>query len=165
MFWDEEYYLILHVGGHFVKDPYGRYVGGEVIRLKEDLDTISYFELCNIVKIELGFHTVMLVYFHEPGTVGLQNNLRVIYDDISTIDMLDFWVKFKEIHLYVEHKMDNPIIVDDILLLTVGESDVEGVEADGEGDVEGVEVDGEGDIEGIQADGEGDFSINCWRRQ
>ncbi|MBA0602231.1 hypothetical protein Gorai_002420 [Gossypium raimondii] len=88
--------------------------------------------------------------------------------------MLDFWVKFKEIHLYVEHEVDNPIIVDDILLLTVGESDVEGVEADEEGDVErvnldedgvvegvqvvreGVEVYEEGDIEGIQADGEGD---------
>ncbi|MBA0700931.1 hypothetical protein Goari_022499 [Gossypium aridum] len=124
MSWDEEYYLILYVGGHFIKDPYVRYVGGEVIRLKEDLDTISYFELCKIVKIELGLHTVMLVYFYEPGTVGLQNNLRVIYDDISAIDMLDFWVKFKEIHLYVEHEVDNPIIVDDMLFLTVGESDV-----------------------------------------
>ncbi|KAK5845844.1 hypothetical protein PVK06_002077 [Gossypium arboreum] len=46
----------------------------------------------------------MLIYFDEPGTVGLQNNLRVIYDDTSTIAMLDFWVKFKEIELYVEHE-------------------------------------------------------------
>ncbi|MFQ6620959.1 hypothetical protein Gotur_001966 [Gossypium turneri] len=87
---DEEYYIILHMGEHFVKDLYVRYVGGEVIRLKEDQDTISYFELCKIVKIGLGFNTVMLIYFHEPGTIGLQNNLRVIYDDISTIAMLDF---------------------------------------------------------------------------
>ncbi|MBA0857976.1 hypothetical protein Goshw_019742 [Gossypium schwendimanii] len=48
---DEEYYIILHVGGHFVKDPYVRYVGGEVIMLKEDPETVSYFELCKIVKI------------------------------------------------------------------------------------------------------------------
>ncbi|MFQ6620958.1 hypothetical protein Gotur_001966 [Gossypium turneri] len=48
---DEEYYIILHMGEHFVKDLYVRYVGGEVIRLKEDQDTISYFELCKIVKI------------------------------------------------------------------------------------------------------------------
>ncbi|MBA0660856.1 hypothetical protein Goklo_012806 [Gossypium klotzschianum] len=34
---NEEYYIILHVGRHFVKDPYVRYVGGEVIRLKERL--------------------------------------------------------------------------------------------------------------------------------
>ncbi|KAL1094650.1 hypothetical protein V6Z11_D06G106900 [Gossypium hirsutum] len=108
---DDEYYIILHVGGHFVKDPYVRYIGGKVIRLKEDPDTISYFELCKIVKIELEFNTVILIYFHEPSTIGLQNNLRVIYDDTSTIAMLDFWVKFKEIELYVEHKVDNPIIV------------------------------------------------------
>ncbi|PPD78404.1 hypothetical protein GOBAR_DD24676 [Gossypium barbadense] len=156
MSWDEENYLIFHVGGHFIKDPYGRYVGGEVIRLKEDLDTISYFELCNIVKIKLGFHTVMLVYFHEPGTVGLQNNLRVISDDIFTINILDFWVKFKEIHLYVEHEVDNLIIVDDILLLTVGESDVEGVEADEKGDVERVDLDEDGVVEGVQVVREGD---------
>ncbi|MBA0576490.1 hypothetical protein Golob_024322 [Gossypium lobatum] len=87
---DDEYYIILHVGGHFVKDPYVRYVGGEVVRLKEDSNTISYFELCKIVKIGLGFNTVMLIYFHEPNTVGLQNNLNVIYDDTSTIAMLDF---------------------------------------------------------------------------
>ncbi|MBA0868954.1 hypothetical protein Goshw_020982 [Gossypium schwendimanii] len=48
---DDEYYFILHVGGHFIKDPYVRYVGVEVIRLKEDSYTISYFELCKIVKI------------------------------------------------------------------------------------------------------------------
>ncbi|MBA0855503.1 hypothetical protein Goshw_014855 [Gossypium schwendimanii] len=73
---DEEYYIILHVGGHFVKDLYVRYVGGEVIRLKEDPNTISYFELCKIVKIGLGFNIIMLIYFHEPSTVRLQNNLR-----------------------------------------------------------------------------------------
>ncbi|MBA0561244.1 hypothetical protein Golob_018089, partial [Gossypium lobatum] len=154
---DEEYYIILHVGGHFVKDQYVRYAGEEVIRLKEDLDTISYFELCKLVKIGLGFNTVMLIYFHELGTIRLQNNLRVICDDISTIAMLDFWVKFKEIDLYVEHEVDNLIIIDKIYLLTVGEGDDEGVESDGEGDVERLESggEGEGDVRGVQADWEG----------
>ncbi|MBA0725892.1 hypothetical protein Golax_001755 [Gossypium laxum] len=103
----------------------------------------------------------MLINFHESGIVGLQNNLRVIYDDTSTIAMLGFWVKFKEIHLYVEHEVNNLIIVDDMLLLTIGESDVEKVEVDRKDDVEGVEVDGEGDVngegnvEGVDLDGEG----------
>ncbi|MBA0753858.1 hypothetical protein Gogos_021378 [Gossypium gossypioides] len=66
--------------------------------------------------------------------------------------MLDFWVKFKEIKLYVEHKVDNPIIVDKIFLLTTREGDVEGVEVDGEGDDEGVESDGEGDLEKVDED-------------
>ncbi|PPR91726.1 hypothetical protein GOBAR_AA28955 [Gossypium barbadense] len=125
MSWDEEYYLIL-------------YVGGEVIRIKEDPNTISYFELCKIVKIELGFHTVMLIYFHEPSTVGLQNSLKVIYEDITIIAMLDFWVKFKEINLYL-----------------MGGGNVEGVQVDGKGDVKGVEIDDEGDVEGVQGDVEG----------
>ncbi|KAL1112717.1 hypothetical protein V6Z11_D02G144000 [Gossypium hirsutum] len=107
---DEEYYIIFHVDGCFVKDPYVRYVGGEVIRFKEDPDTRFYFEL---VKIGLGFNTVMLIYFHEPSTVRLQNNLSVIYDDTSTVAMLDFWVKFKQIDLYVEHEVDNLIIDSD----------------------------------------------------
>ncbi|TYH83794.1 hypothetical protein ES332_D02G155800v1 [Gossypium tomentosum] len=149
---DEEYYIIFHVDGCFVKDSYVRYVGGEVIRFKEDPDTRFYFEL---VKIGLGFNTVMLIYFHEPSTVRLQNNLSVIYDDTSTVAMLDFWVKFKQIDLYVEHEVDNLIIVDENFLLTTGEGDVQGVEVDGEGDDEGVESGGEGDVGEVQADGEG----------
>ncbi|MBA0809641.1 hypothetical protein Gohar_025277 [Gossypium harknessii] len=70
--------------------------------------------------------------------------------------MLDFWVKFKEIDLYVEHEVDNPIIVGEIFLLTIEEGDVEGVEVDGEGDDEGVETDGSGDLEKVESGGEGD---------
>ncbi|TYH57746.1 hypothetical protein ES332_D08G111400v1 [Gossypium tomentosum] len=39
-----------------------------VVRLKEGPDTISYFELCKIVKHKLGFNTVQLIYFHVPGS-------------------------------------------------------------------------------------------------
>ncbi|MBA0779773.1 hypothetical protein Gotri_003979 [Gossypium trilobum] len=66
--------------------------------------------------------------------------------------MLDFWVKFKEIDLYVEHEVDNPIIVDEMFLLTVEGGDVEGVEVDEEGDDEGVESN-EADGEGVSATG------------
>ncbi|KAK5840101.1 hypothetical protein PVK06_008975 [Gossypium arboreum] len=71
--------------------------------------------------------------------------------------MLDFWVKFKEIDLYVEHEVDNPIIVDKMFLLTTGEGDVDGVEVDGEGDDEGVESDGESDLERVESIEEGDI--------
>ncbi|MBA0753865.1 hypothetical protein Gogos_020733 [Gossypium gossypioides] len=40
---EEEYYISLHVGGKFVHDPYVRYLGGEMVRLKEGPNTISYF--------------------------------------------------------------------------------------------------------------------------
>ncbi|MBA0550449.1 hypothetical protein Golob_021395 [Gossypium lobatum] len=55
---EKEYYINLHVGGKFVCDPHLRYLGGKMVRLTEDLDTISYFELCKIVKDRLGFNTV-----------------------------------------------------------------------------------------------------------
>ncbi|KAG8499394.1 hypothetical protein CXB51_005973 [Gossypium anomalum] len=70
--------------------------------------------------------------------------------------MLDFWVKFKEIELYVKHEVDNPIIIDEIFLLTIGEGDVEGVEVDREDDDEGVKSDGEGDLEKVESGGKGD---------
>ncbi|PPD73248.1 hypothetical protein GOBAR_DD29830 [Gossypium barbadense] len=54
---EEEYYINLYVVGKFVRDLHVRCSGGEVVRFKEDPDTISYFELCKIVKKE-----------HEIGT-------------------------------------------------------------------------------------------------
>ncbi|MBA0749552.1 hypothetical protein Gogos_003466 [Gossypium gossypioides] len=65
---EEEYYINLHVGGKFVCDPHVRYLGGEMVRLKEDLNTILYFELCKTVKDKLGFNIVQLIYFHVPGS-------------------------------------------------------------------------------------------------
>ncbi|MBA0679768.1 hypothetical protein Goari_011518 [Gossypium aridum] len=75
---EEEYYINLYVGGKFVRDPYVRYLSGAMVRLKEGPDTISYFELCKIVKDELGFNTVQLIYFHVPRSRTLQDNLRVV---------------------------------------------------------------------------------------
>ncbi|MBA0613379.1 hypothetical protein Godav_013822 [Gossypium davidsonii] len=76
--------------------------------------------------------------------------------------MLYFWVKFKEIELYVEHEVYNPIIVDEIFLLTFGEGDVKGVEVDGEGDDERVEFDGEGDLKKVEFGGKGNFKVYYW---
>ncbi|PPR90705.1 hypothetical protein GOBAR_AA29978 [Gossypium barbadense] len=89
MFVEKEYYINLHVGSKFVHDPHVRYLGGEMVRLKEDLDTISYFELCKIVK------------------------------EGSTIDMINYWVKHKEIGLYVGHEIDTTIFIDDESMLAV----------------------------------------------
>ncbi|MBA0568674.1 hypothetical protein Golob_006150 [Gossypium lobatum] len=78
MFSEEEYYKNLYFWGKFARDPHVRYSGGELVRLKEDLDTISYFELCKIVKNWLGFNTMQLIYFHIPDSRTLQDNLRVV---------------------------------------------------------------------------------------
>ncbi|MBA0552218.1 hypothetical protein Golob_023048 [Gossypium lobatum] len=116
---EEEYYINLRVGGKFICDPHVRYLGGEMVRLKEDPDTISYFELCKIVKDGLGFNNVQLIYFHVFSSRTLQDNLRVVWNDSSIIDMINYWVKLKEIDLYVEHEIDTVVFVDDESMLVV----------------------------------------------
>ncbi|PPE00654.1 hypothetical protein GOBAR_DD02317 [Gossypium barbadense] len=49
----------------------------------------------------------------------LQDNLRVVWNDSSIIDMINYWVKLKEIDLYVEHEIDTVVFVDDESMLVV----------------------------------------------
>ncbi|KAE8692265.1 hypothetical protein F3Y22_tig00110847pilonHSYRG00134 [Hibiscus syriacus] len=105
----------VHLGGKFVQDPYVRYEGGELIRLRDDSYTISYFE--------------------SEGA----------FDDTSTIVILKYWVKYEFIDIYVEHEVDTPDIVDDILLINIGEGNDKGdctteMVTEGEGGVEGVDA-------------------------
>ncbi|MBA0554160.1 hypothetical protein Golob_013284, partial [Gossypium lobatum] len=58
--------------------PHVRYFGGEIVWLKEDPDTISYIDLCRIVKDGSGFNILQLIYFHVLGSRTLQENLRVV---------------------------------------------------------------------------------------
>ncbi|PPS04245.1 hypothetical protein GOBAR_AA16414 [Gossypium barbadense] len=88
---EEEYYINLHVGGKFIRDPHVRYLGGEMVRLKEDPDVIS----------------------------TLQDNLRVVWNDSNITDMINYWVKLKEIDLYLEHEIDTFVFVYDESMLVV----------------------------------------------
>ncbi|KAK5845471.1 hypothetical protein PVK06_001659 [Gossypium arboreum] len=62
---------------------------------------------------------MQLIYFHVPGSRTLQDNHRVVWNDSSTIYMLNDKVKHKEIDLYVEHEINIVIFLDDDLLLTI----------------------------------------------
>ncbi|KAK5803090.1 hypothetical protein PVK06_030731 [Gossypium arboreum] len=84
----------------------------------------------------------------------------------STIDMLNYWVKHKEIDLYVEHEIDTTFFVADNLLLTAtsieGSGDGNQGGEGGEGlNGEGVEVVGSksGEVE-IDEGGEGVEGLN-----
>ncbi|MBA0796262.1 hypothetical protein Gohar_007045, partial [Gossypium harknessii] len=56
-----------------------------MVWLKEDPDTISYFELCKIVKDGLGFNILQLIYFHVLGSRTLQENLRVVNEGCEVV--------------------------------------------------------------------------------
>ncbi|MBA0634404.1 hypothetical protein Godav_026071, partial [Gossypium davidsonii] len=109
----EEYYINLHVGGKFVRDPHVRYLGGEV------------------------------------------DNLRVVWNDSNTIDMINYWVKLGEINLYVDHEIDAVVFIDDESMLVVACLQLDG---DGNKGGEGGEVvgnkGGEGEGEGVGEGGE-----------
>ncbi|KAK8698201.1 hypothetical protein V6N13_114327 [Hibiscus sabdariffa] len=144
MYRSDGYYMYCHVGGKFVRDPFVRYEGDEVVKLKEDPDTISYFEVRKIVENLLNFSSSQILYFHEPFSCCLQDNLRLLWDDTSTTIMLNYWMKYGFIDVYVEHKVGTPIVVDNILLIHVVEGSNEF-----RGDVVGDDVtEGAGDIVG-----------------
>ncbi|MBA0739655.1 hypothetical protein Gogos_012904 [Gossypium gossypioides] len=70
----------------------------------------------------------------------LQDNLRVVWNNSITIEMLNYWVKCKEIDLYVEHEIDTTIFTADDLLLTA--ASVEGYVDGNQGDKGGEGVEG-----------------------
>ncbi|MBA0682255.1 hypothetical protein Goari_023987 [Gossypium aridum] len=80
----------------------------------------------------------------DPDTIStLQGNLRVVWNNSCTINMLNCYVKHKEIDLYVEHEIDTAIFAIDDLMLTV--AIVEGVEVVSSKGGEGVKgLNGEG---------------------
>ncbi|KAK8609691.1 hypothetical protein V6N13_093107 [Hibiscus sabdariffa] len=152
----KEYWMHLHVGGKFVRDPYVRYVGGTLVSIREDPDTISYWEVKKIIQNHLCFNSIEIIYFHEPYSGRLQDNLRVLWDDTSTIAMLNYWEKFGFIDIYVEHKVDTPIFKEGILLLTDGvEVEVNDATEDANVEVEGASEDAGVGVEGAGAGVEG----------
>ncbi|KAH1121575.1 hypothetical protein J1N35_004735 [Gossypium stocksii] len=107
---EEEYYINLHVGGKFVRDPYVRYLSGKM-------------------------------------------------NDSSTIDMINYWVKHKEIDLYVEHEINTIVFVDDESTLVVAclQFDSDGNEGGEGGEVVGNEGGEGGEFVGNKCgEGEGD---------
>ncbi|KAK8614276.1 hypothetical protein V6N13_122640 [Hibiscus sabdariffa] len=152
----KEYWMHLHVGGKFVRDPYVRYVGGTLVSIREDPYTISYWEVKKIIQNHLCFNSIEIIYFHEPYSGCLQDNLRVLWDDTSTIAMLNYWEKFDFIDIYAEHKVDTPIFEEGILLLIDGvEVEVEDATEDANVEVEGASEDASVGVEGANVEVEG----------
>ncbi|KAG8496299.1 hypothetical protein CXB51_009241 [Gossypium anomalum] len=78
--------------------------------------SVAYF-LGNIVQTSRPYHKVQIIYFYVPNSMNLEDEFR----DINFIVMLNYWYKYFEINLCVDHEIDNPnILKDEPLLLTGG---------------------------------------------
>ena len=82
---EPNYYINMHVGEKLVCDPHLRYDGGTMVRIFEDPDTISYFELCNIVQKNFAYHTLLSVHYYILDSRSFDDWLRLIWNDNSTI--------------------------------------------------------------------------------
>ena len=99
--WRKTHVLDKYVcGGKLIRDLHLKYDGGGLVRIPEDLNTISYFELCNIVQKGLGYHTLLNVHYYIPGSRSFDDGLRLIWDAKTILDMLNIWYKKKVIDLY-----------------------------------------------------------------
>ncbi|KAH1082670.1 hypothetical protein J1N35_022431 [Gossypium stocksii] len=61
-------------------------------------------------------------FVHDPHARylgGEMDNLRVVWNDSTIINSINYWVKLKEINLYIEHEIDTVVFVDDESMLTV----------------------------------------------
>ena len=78
-----------------MRDPHLKYVGGTSVRIPEDPDTISYYELCNILQNGLAYYTLLSVHYYIPDSRSFDDRLRLIWNDNTTIEMLNVWYKTK----------------------------------------------------------------------
>ena len=92
---EPNYYINMHVEEKLVRDPHLKYVGGTRIRILEDPDTISYYELYNIVQNGLAYHTLLSVHYYIPDSRSFDDLLRLIWNDSTIIEMLNIWLIVK----------------------------------------------------------------------
>ena len=87
-------------------------------RILEDPDTISYYELCNIMQNGLAYPTLLNVHYYISGNRLFDDGLRLIWNDSIIIKMLNVWYKNKVIDLYVVHEVDIHVFVKEPLFLS-----------------------------------------------
>ncbi|XVF43320.1 hypothetical protein PTKIN_Ptkin02bG0031200 [Pterospermum kingtungense] len=63
-------------------------------------------------------NSVDRIYFNTPESKSFDEGARLIWDNSSTIDMLEVWTTYKEVDLYVEHKIDVAQPIEETILLT-----------------------------------------------
>nr|POE59544.1 hypothetical protein CFP56_15750 [Quercus suber] len=104
--------LSVHHGGYF-SDNSRKYVGGNVDIVDNcDPDRWSKTENEGICK-EFRYTSVSRIWYKMPGSDLERANFHLIIDDDDTMFMTNLVIGHEEIHVFLEHPMDNPILVDE----------------------------------------------------
>nr|POE98084.1 hypothetical protein CFP56_55183 [Quercus suber] len=113
--------LFVHHGGNFTENG-RKYVGGAVDIVDNcDPDRWSKVEIESICK-DFGYTSVSRLWYKMPGVDQERANFHLIVDDSDAMFLTDLVRGHQDIHVYVEHPIHEPILVDE------GEDAGEGVQ-------------------------------------
>ena len=118
---DDLFSIPVHHGGYFTENP-KTYVGGEV-------DVVNNYDPNKWSKVEIegicryfGYTFVSRLWYTMPSMDQKKANLHLVVDDYDAMYMTELVTGHEEIHVYVEHPINDPILVDE------GEDVSEGVQ-------------------------------------
>ena len=108
----ELFSLSVHHSEYFTDNP-KKYVGGKVDVVDNcDPDSWSKTEIKSIRK-EFGYTSVSRIWYKMLGGDLEKANFHLIVDDDDAMFMTDLMIGHEEIHVFLEHLVDNPILVDE----------------------------------------------------
>ena len=117
---DKCFTLHVHHGGHFTWDPQA-YVGGTVAIVDNcDLNKWSKVEIESLCR-DFGYIAVDKLWFKMPGVNLEQAHFHEVVDDDAAVFMIDLVKGYGDIHVFVEHPVNEPIElpVEDLKTLTI----------------------------------------------
>ena len=109
---DDLFGISVHHGGYFTENP-KTYVGGEVDVIDNcDHDKWSKVEIEGICR-DFGYTSVSRLWYTIPGMDQERENFHFVVVDDDAICMTELVKGHEEIHVYVKHPIDDPILVDE----------------------------------------------------
>ena len=102
----------MHHGGYFTDNP-RKYVRGKVDIVDNcDPDKWSKTEIEGICR-ECGYTSVSRIWYKMLGNDLERANFHLIVNDDDVMFMTDLVIGHEEIRVFLEHPVDNPILVDE----------------------------------------------------
>ena len=108
----ELFSMTVHHGGYFTDNPQ-EYVGGKVDLVDNcDLDRWSKVEIEGIYR-NFEYTSINRLYNKMLGMNQERANFNLVVDNYDVMFMTNLVKGHEEIHMFVEHPVDDPILVDE----------------------------------------------------
>ena len=109
---DELFSISVHHGGHFTENGQ-KYVGGVVDVVDNcDPDRWSKVEIESICR-DFGYTSVSRLWYKMPGVDQELVDFHLIVDDSDAMYLIELMRGHHDIHVYVEHPIHDPILVNE----------------------------------------------------